>query len=180
MIQTQITTYATNPTNSAVFPFIKEGNGGYITHKSITEDDIITAAKNILACRAKRGTFIQSPENIRDYLAMHLAEYEHEVFCITFLDNRNYVIAHEIISMGTLNTAFVHPREVVKRSLKHNAASVILAHNHPSGVTEPSRADKELTKQIKQALALVDVRTLDHIIVGAGGLCASFAEMGFL
>jgi DNA repair protein RadC len=160
MIQTQITIYATTPTS--------------------TENEIIATAKNILARRFQRGMCIESPENCRDYLVMHLAEYEHEVFFMTFLDSRHRVIAHEIITMGTLNSAFVHPREIIKRSLKYNASAVILAHNHPSGSTEPSRADKEITQQIKQALALVDVRMLDHIIVGAGGDCASFAEMGLL
>lgn len=180
MIQLQVTTYAINPTNNDVFPFIHEGEGSYTTQNPITEDEIITAAKNILACRAKRGTHIKNPENCRDYFIMHLAEYEHEVFCIAFLDNRHHVIAHEILAIGTLNSAFVHPREVVKKALKHNAGAVILAHNHPSGIAEPSRADRDITQRIKQALELVDVRILDHIVVGAGGGCSSLAEMGWL
>ena len=122
----------------------------------------------------QKNNNIENPDDVRNYLTSHLRHYQHEVFACLFLDNRHRVISFEEITHGTLNSAHVHPREVVKRALHQNAAAVILAHNHPSGVTDPSRADRELTQQIKKALELVDVRLLDHIIVGEGP-CASLA-----
>jgi DNA repair protein RadC len=127
----------------------------------------------------QKNNNIENPDDVRNYLTSHLRHYQHEVFACLFLDNRHRVISFEEITHGTLNSAHVHPREVVKRALHKNAAAVILAHNHPSGVTEPSRADRELTQQMKKALELVDVRLLDHIIVGEGP-CASLAEMGWI
>jgi DNA repair protein RadC len=127
----------------------------------------------------QKTNVISNPEDVQNYLISHLRHYPHEVFACLFLDNRHRVINFEEITHGSLNSAHVHPREVVKRALSQNAAAVVLAHNHPSGITEPSRADKELTQQMKKALELVDIRLLDHIIVGEGP-CASFAEMGWL
>jgi DNA repair protein RadC len=120
-----------------------------------------------------------SPQAVRDYLRTRLACLPHEVFACLFLDSQNRLIACEELFRGTLAQTSVYPREVVKAALARNAAAVILAHNHPSGVAEPSRADELLTSALKQALALVDIRTLDHMIV-AGSQVLSFAERGLL
>ena len=119
-----------------------------------------------------------SPQHTLDFLKMELGGLEHEIFGCIFLDNRNRVICFEQLFNGTIDGAAVHPREVVKRTLL-NAAAVIFAHNHPSGVPEPSSADKAITKQLKGALGLVDVRVLDHVIIG-GNASVSFAERGYI
>ena len=110
---------------------------------------------------------------------MRLRDLQHEVFCCVYLDNRNRVIAFEELFRGTIDGASVHPREVVKEALSRNAAAVILAHNHPSGVAEPSVADQMVTQRLKEALALIEVRLLDHLVIG-DGVCESFAERGLL
>lgn len=133
------------------------------------------AARETLA----RGETLTSPEAVRDYLRLTLAALQHEVFVGLFLDSQHRLIAAEELFRGTLAQTSVYPREVVKGALALNAAAVIFAHNHPSGVAEPSRADELLTQSLKSALALVDVRTLDHFIV-AGGDVVSFAERGLL
>ncbi|MEF8758770.1 MAG: DNA repair protein RadC [Candidatus Accumulibacter sp. UW25] len=120
---------------------------------------------------------LESPAKVRDFLILHFAGQAHESFVVLFLDAQNRLIALEDLFRGTLTQTSVYPREVVKRSLQVNAASVILAHNHPSGVAEPSRADELLTSTLKQALALVEVRVLDHIII-AGAASVSLAERG--
>lgn len=125
------------------------------------------------------GPALLNPKATRDFLHMQLRDLPHEVFCCLFLDNRHRVIAFEELFRGTLDGASVHPREVVKRALAHNAAALILAHNHPSGVAEPSHADELITHRLKEALALIDVRVLDHLIVG-DGRCESFAERGLM
>jgi DNA repair protein RadC len=125
------------------------------------------------------GPALLNPQATRDYLHMRLRDLQHEVFCCLFLDNRHRVIAFEELFRGTLDGANVHPREVVKRALAHNAAALIFAHNHPSGIAEPSVADEHITKRLKDALNLVEIRVLDHLIVG-DGRCESFAERGLL
>jgi DNA repair protein RadC len=127
----------------------------------------------------RRGAALTSPETVRDYLRLMLSPHDHEVFAALFLDSQHRLIAAEELFHGTLAQTSVYPREVVKRALALNAAAVIFAHNHPSGVAEPSRADELLTQSLKAALALVDVRTLDHFVVG-GGQVVSFAERGLL
>ena len=122
---------------------------------------------------------LSSPASVRDYLRMTLAGRDYEVFMVLFLDAQNRVIEAEEMFRGTLTQTSVYPREVVKRSLVMNAAAVIFAHNHPSGVGEPSRADELLTQSLKQALALVDVKVLDHFVVAGSGVM-SFAERGLL
>jgi DNA repair protein RadC len=122
---------------------------------------------------------LSSPRQVRDYLCLRLGGLKREVFMVLFLDAQNRVVAQEELFSGTLTQTSVYPREVVKRALHHNAASVIFAHNHPSGVAQQSRADEMLTDALKQALALVDIRTLDHIVV-AGNSSLSFAEQGLL
>ena len=122
---------------------------------------------------------LSSPRAVRDYLRLALAGREQEVFAVLLLDAQHRVIAYEELFRGTLTQTSVYPREVVKCSLRHNAAAVIFAHNHPSGVAEPSHADEILTRSLKSALALVDIEVLDHFIV-AGSRTMSFAERGLL
>lgn len=126
-----------------------------------------------------RGDALSSPGVVRDYLQLLLRGREQEIFLVIFLTAQNHVVASEEMFCGTLTQASVYPREVVKRALYHNAAGVILAHNHPSGVAEPSQSDRLLTEALKQALALIEVRVLDHFIVAESG-CLSFAEHGML
>jgi DNA repair protein RadC len=133
------------------------------------------ALREELSCRDA----LSSPRAVRDYLCLTLAGREQEVFVILLLDAQHRVIACEELFQGTLTQTSVYPREVVKCALKHNAAAVIFAHNHPSGVAEPSHADEILTRSLKSALALVDIRVLDHFIV-AGTRTMSFAERGLL
>ena len=127
----------------------------------------------------RRSPVLQNPRAVRDYLVVHYAGQERETFACLFLDNRHRLIAVEDLFLGTIDGASVHPREVVKRALQVNAAALILAHNHPSGVAEPSQADELITVRLRDALALVDIRVLDHIVVG-GGSCVSFAERGLM
>ena len=127
----------------------------------------------------RRREVLSSPQAVRDYLRLSLAALPHEVFMVLFLDSQHRLLVAEELFRGTLTQTSVYPREVVKAALAHNAAAVILAHNHPSGVAEPSRADELLTQSLKQALALVDVRTLDHFVV-AGNRVVSFAERGLM
>ncbi|BAW81150.1 DNA repair protein RadC [Candidatus Nitrosoglobus terrae] len=132
-----------------------------------------------LEATLKRGDALTDPLTTRRYLMARLRAYPFEVFSCLFLDNRHRVLAFEELFQGTINSASVHPREVVKRALAHNAAAVILAHNHPSGVAEPSQADKAITQRLKEALDLVDIRVLDHVIIGDEETL-SFAELGFI
>ena len=127
----------------------------------------------------QRRLELTSPQVVREHLDASLLFLEHEVFVVVFLDNRHRLIAAEEMFRGTIDGASIHPREVVKRALQLNAASVIFAHNHPSGTSEPSEADKRLTIRLRDALALIDIRALDHIIVGADG-GTSLAERGLI
>ncbi len=115
-----------------------------------------------------RESALESPQVVRDYLKAQLRHQKHEVFACLFLDTKHRVLAFEVLFYGTIDGASVYPRQVVKRALANNAAALILTHNHPSGISEPSQADKILTERLKEALALVDVRVLDHFIVGDG------------
>jgi DNA repair protein RadC len=136
-------------------------------------------ARRALEEDVRRDTVLNSPGKVRDYLRLRLANLPHEVFMGLFLDAQNRLLVAEELFRGTLTQTSVYPREVVKRALGLNAASVILAHNHPSGVAEPSRADEMLTRALKDALQLVDVRILDHLVVTQAGT-TSFAERGLL
>jgi len=127
----------------------------------------------------KRGDALTSPQQTQLYLSSVLRDRQREAFYILFLDNQNRVIGDEILFEGTIDAASVYPREVVKRALHHNAAAVILAHNHPSGVAEPSQSDRRITRRLADALALVDIRVLDHFVVGDGEI-VSFAERGWM
>jgi DNA repair protein RadC len=140
---------------------------------------VLELGRRHLMQQLQRDDALESPGITRDYLSSRLRHYRHEVFACLFLDNRHRVIAFEELFRGTIDGASVHPREVVVRALHHNAAAVILAHNHPSGVAEPSRADIGLTRRLADALALVDVRVPDHLVIG-DGRAVSFAERGLL
>jgi DNA repair protein RadC len=148
-------------------------------YRAATLDEIMAGARSALSLRIRRGTVFDSPKATADYLTARLAQCEHEVFTLIYLDNRNRLIACRDLFRGTIDGASVHPREVVKEALRHNAAAVILAHNHPSGIAEPSHADELITTRLRDALALVDIRVLDHLIVAAG-TTLSFAEKGYL
>lgn len=140
---------------------------------------VLEMARRALGESMRQTDALVSPGAVRDYLRLALAGKTYEVFCVVFLDTQNRVLAVEELFRGTLTQTSVYPREVVKRALAHNAAALILAHNHPSGVAEPSRADEALTQALKTALALVEVTVLDHFIVGHGS-AVSFAERGLL
>jgi DNA repair protein RadC len=143
------------------------------------DDDVIAAALAILRLRVTAVQLLGSPQDVRDYLAVSMGDLEHEEFGCLWLDAQNRLIFDQRIFRGTLTQTSVYPREIVKDALNLNAAGVIFYHNHPSGVAEPSRADEALTTQLKTALALVDVKVLDHIIA-AGGKSISLAERGVL
>ena len=140
---------------------------------------VLEMARRALREKLANGVALNSPQTVRDYLRLRLQALEHEVFVGVFLDAQNRLLAVEELFRGTLTQTSVYPREIVKRALSHNAAAVIFAHNHPSGIAEPSRADEMLTQTLKQALALVDVKVLDHFVVGSGA-ALSFAERGLL
>ena len=127
----------------------------------------------------RRDTLLNAPDKVRQYLRLWIGHLPHEVFVALYLDAQNRLLTAEELFRGTLTQTSVYPREIVKQALRHNAAALIFAHNHPSGVAEPSRADELLTASLKQALALVDVRVLDHLIV-AGNATVSFAERGLI
>jgi len=148
-------------------------------YRAATLDEIMAGARQALSLRIRKGTLMDSPKATADYLTARLATREHETFTLIYLDNRHRLIACDDLFRGTIDGASVHPREVVKEALRHNAAAVILAHNHPSGVAEPSQADELITRRLREALALVDIRVLDHLIV-AGAETLSFAERGLL
>lgn len=127
----------------------------------------------------QRGDALSNPDHTRRYLRAQLRDRQQEVFACLFLDNRHRVLGYEELFYGTIDGASVHPREVVRRAISRNAAAVILAHNHPSGIPEPSRADEQITTRLQQALSLVDVRLLDHMIIGDGEI-VSLAERGLI
>ncbi len=139
---------------------------------------VLEMARRYLFEGMQRGESLGSPEDTRHYLASQLRDVPHEVFAALFLDQRHRVICYEELFRGTIDGANVYPREVVKKALQHNAAALIFAHNHPSGVAEPSQADERITHRLKDALSLVDIRVLDHFVIGDE--IVSFAERGLL
>jgi DNA repair protein RadC len=140
---------------------------------------VIEMARRALAQRLSAAPVFDSPQAVKDFVQLQLGALSHEVFAVLFLDAQHRLLAFDRLFSGSLSQTSVYPREVVKRALTHNAGAVILAHNHPSGLAEPSRADEYLTQTLKTALALVDVRVLDHLVVGCGQV-VSFAERGLL
>ena len=155
---------------------VRDAQGEY---RLATGEEVLNAARQVLGRRVRRGTTLSSPDIVRDYLRTRLGTLEHEVFASLLVDSQNRLIEYAELFRGTLAQTSVYPREVVKIALMRNAAAMIFAHNHPSGVAEPSRADELLTQTLKQALSLVEVRVLDHFIV-AGDSIVSFAERGLL
>ncbi len=129
---------------------------------------VMEMARRHMAESVRRDSALESPQQVRSYLKALLRHEPHEVFGCLFLDNKHRVMTFEVLFRGTINSAYVHPRQVVKRAMAHNAASLILCHNHPSGITDPSRSDIDLTRRLKEALLLIDVQVLDHVIVGDG------------
>ncbi len=150
------------------------GTATYVQLQSVLE-----MARRHLQEQLQREDVLENPEMTRRYLISRLRHYRHEVFACLFLDNRHRVIAFEELFHGTIDGASVHPREVVSQALQHNATAVILAHNHPSGVAEPSRADIQLTRRLVDAMGLMDIRVLDHLVIGDGP-GVSLAERGLL
>ena len=152
---------------------------GIGTSKYVQLQAIFEMSRRALSEQLQSRDVLNSPQAVRDYLVLKLGSLTKEVFLVLFLDTQNRLVATEEMFSGSLKETSVYPREVVKRALHHNAASVIFAHNHPSGIAQQSQADELLTKQLKQALALIDVRVLDHFIV-AGNNTLSFSERGLL
>jgi DNA repair protein RadC len=153
--------------------------GDYDELRAATTAEIIAAARRAMTRRVHRGTAMSSPRAVREFLAVKLGTLDHEIFAVLLLDTRHRLIDYVELFRGTINGASVHPREVVKLALARNAAALVLAHPHPSGSPEPSQADELITQRLKEALALVDIAVLDHVIV-AGGETVSFAERGML
>lgn len=157
----------------------ESGRAGRAAADEAADDAVIAAALAILERRLRAGECLSSPQAVRDYLRLRLGAREREVFMAVWLDAQHRVIATEELFAGTLTQTSVYPREVVKAALRHNAGAVLLCHNHPSGVAEPSQADQLLTETLKRALDLVDVKVLDHFVVTCGA-AMSFAERGLL
>jgi len=147
--------------------------------RAATYEEILAAARRALASRVRRGAQLSDSSAVRDDLRAHLADREHETFVVLFLDSRQRLIALSEMFRGTIDGASVHPREIVKESLRHNAAAVIFAHNHPSGIAEPSHADELITRRLRDALALVDIRVLEHLVVASQGV-TSMVDRGLL
>lgn len=145
----------------------------------ISEDEVVYWAKEIVAKRFIRSNYLTSPEVTREFLKLSLVNESRENFLAIFLDNQHGVLGYESLFKGTIDTAAVYPREVVKSALNNNAAAVILCHNHPSGSAEPSPADRLITDRIVTALDTINIRVLDHLIVG-GSTIISFAERGLI
>lgn len=160
---------------------LNESTGEYDVARPVSGDEIVNQAKEILQSSIRRtdGTVFTDPESVKTFLHLALSTEKREVFACLFLDNRHRLIDFERLFFGTVDGASVHPRIVVQRALHHNSAAVILAHNHPSGVAEPSQADQSITKRLKDALALVDIRVLDHMVVGSDEI-VSMAERGLI
>jgi DNA repair protein RadC len=145
-----------------------------------TAEEVINAAKHIMeTMMVQRDTFLTNNELVRQYLTLRLGNEEREIFCVMFLDSQHRLIATEDLFMGTIDGTAVYPREVVRSALKYNAAAIVIAHNHPSGMVEPSKADQRVTQRLIAALELVDIRVLDHFIV-SGTASMSFAERGLM
>ena len=162
-------------------PFFRlcERTGKYQARRALTDEQIIKAAKKLLDCRVCRGAKLDNPQIVKDYLATYFSRHKAEAFVCLFADNQHRLLKVESMFSGSINSASVHPREVVRRCLELNAAAVIFAHNHPGGTAKPSISDITTTMHLKESLAMFDVRALDHFIVG-GADTYSFAERGLM
>ena len=156
-----------------------EASGTYVMESPVTEADILQMAQQLAMSRLSKGRALTEPKQVFSELQTLLQYHEYEVFALLLLDSKHRVIGFRELFRGTLDGASVYPREVVKIALEHNAAAVIMVHNHPSGDPEPSQADRTLTTTIKNALNMVGTRILDHVVVGHEG-CVSLAERGYL
>lgn len=165
----------------AKIPFfvLEEKTGRYRARRTLSPEQIIRAAKRIAQAQFDGLDCITSPNTARDFLTLYLFGRKAEVFCCLFLDNRHRVLAFRELFHGTIDGASVHPREIARACLDLNAAAVIFAHNHPSGTLKPSRTDIAITKKLVNTMDLIDVRVLDHFVIGAGE-SASFLELGLL
>ncbi|MEZ8675501.1 MULTISPECIES: DNA repair protein RadC [unclassified Vibrio] len=141
-------------------------------------NELLERAADALAAKYKREGTFTNPTNVKEYLKLKLGAHDREVFAVMFLDNQHQLISFEELFFGTIDAASIYPREVLKAALNHNAAAVVFAHNHPSGIAEPSQADRRITQRLVDALKLVDIRVLDHIVVGEDYV--SFAEKGWI
>lgn len=159
--------------------YMRDVLGDYTITKPMSETDILAAAEDILWRRLIRIGKLTQPHDSADFLRMRIGHLQHEEFHAVWLDGRHQVIAVDRLFNGTIDGASVHPREVVRVALRHNAAAVIFAHNHPSGVAEPSAADRAITRTLRDALQVIEVRMLDHIVVGASQT-TSMAERGLV
>ncbi|MHB1829077.1 MAG: JAB domain-containing protein [Steroidobacteraceae bacterium] len=155
--------------------YVRESN----LFREATPEETLVAAHHAISRRFRRGATLNSPQLVREYLRITFATLDHEVFCVLLLDSHHRLLSFQEMFRGTIDSAAVFPREVVKEVLKHNAGAVIFAHNHPSGRAEPSVADESITRRLKEALALIDVRVLDHLVV-AGTTFVSMAERGWI
>jgi len=155
--------------------YVRDGSG----FREADPSDVLDRAQALVAQRFRVGSpVLSSPERTREFLRVHLGSRDRETFGVLHLDNRHRLITAEDLFHGTIDRASVHPREIVKAVLAHNAAAIVLYHNHPSGLSEPSAADELITQRLREALALIDVRVLDHLIVAEA--IFSFAEAGLL
>lgn len=154
--------------------YVQEGSD----YRLATADEVMDRAKRLIDRKHRRGHQFSSPQAVEDYLRTKLGFKDNETFVALWLDNRHRLIAYEELFNGTIDGTSVYPRVVVQRAIAHNAAAVIFAHPHPSGVAEPSIADERITRRLKQALELVDIRVVDHVIVGEQ--CVSLASRGLL
>ena len=158
---------------------IDENSGTYTVSEPVTERDILMMARQLAQNRLAKGCIIERPSSAFLYLQTIMGSYENEVFGSVFLDTQHRIICFEELFRGSINAANIYPREVVKKALSVNAAAVIFVHNHPSGDPEPSEADKKITVQLRETLNFIDVRVLDHIVIGAKE-CVSMTERGLI
>lgn len=156
--------------------FVRGADGAV---EAASSQQILAAAQHVLAHRVRRGAALTSPHKVREYLSMRLGFLDYEIFAVILLDRRHRVIEYVELFRGTIDGASVHPREIVKLALEKGASACLLIHNHPSGVADQSQADELITTRLVQSLALIDVRVLDHWIIGAGDVL-SFAEKGLM
>ena len=148
-------------------------------YRFMTDGELLAAALAVSEQNAAGSDYLSSPDLTRDYLKLRLSHEESEKFCVIWLDSRHSVLDFQVLFHGTVDGASVYPREVVKAGLAVNAAACVLSHNHPSGDPSPSDADKRITQRLQEALRLIDIRVLDHLVVGKGKLF-SFAEAGYM
>lgn len=165
--------------NQTTYGYVKYNNDKYSFTRDVSSEEIISLAACVLECKVKRyDTVFSGVNDVSKYLSMKLSKYEREVFLILHLSSKHQLIATEKLFYGTIDSAQVHPREIIKRVLHHNSAAIILAHNHPSSITSPSESDKQITKRISEVCTMVGVRVLDHFIIGTGLESFSFKAGG--